>query len=419
MIKQVVADLNKTQKKTVRKWTTKNNPYKTVTRPISDHVFGSKTRHILPNSIEEHEGEPHYQVTDWLDKNEYDPHKLDYKKGITHHYADQSRKRPQKIGKVLEKTNAPDYVKKSYMNDPYRVATKATHLQTTISRHPFDVAGMSTDRGWSSCMDMTSGANRSFLHKDLENGTHVAYLHHKDDPTISHPVARIALKPYEHKGEKTILRPEAKTYGMSNPAFHKQVKNWSEKNFPAKPNVVYTKNKHVYDDDEHLTGTSKHILHHTDNSVYSKNSTKELDNIASDNKLKNMPVSYKEVEHHIPKEGSPFSFPHALVQHITHNLHSEDLPKLANHENPAARKSATERFNELSKHDQDKLLNDEYTSVRLGVSHNTSNIDHLKHLANDKSNLVAKNAVYSFIKQHGKNHPDWQHFRQKYHEIEK
>ena len=90
-------------------------------------------------------------------------------------------------------------------------------LIVVISRNPYDIAGMSTDRRWSSCMRLPDdgpsihpsihpgGAYYQHLINDIELGTLVAYLIEPTDKNIEHPYARIAIKPYQNIKDKSIV----------------------------------------------------------------------------------------------------------------------------------------------------------------------------------------------------------------------
>lgn len=182
-----------------------------------------------------------------LDKHGYDVE--DYIKGIVRN---RSNGMTIKLGKVLAKTDPSGDFLHEFNHDPNRSATRShSGFQVVISRHPHDVAGMSTDRGWTSCMDMYNGINTHYLKHDIQHGTHVAYLTHAGDDDIKNPIARIALKPWQTAGKDphTILLPENKTYGTSNEAFNYTVKNWAEENFPPRIGEEYEKNPKVYNDD--------------------------------------------------------------------------------------------------------------------------------------------------------------------------
>lgn len=64
---------------------------------------------------------------------------------------------------------------------------------------PYDVASMSTDRGWTSCMNLDGGEYCEDIEYDLWYGTIVAYLVNHNDTNIDHPIARIAIKPLVNK----------------------------------------------------------------------------------------------------------------------------------------------------------------------------------------------------------------------------
>ena len=177
----------------------------------------------------------------------------------------------EKIGSILDKTGAHDDVKKAFVNDPARSASKFTPGSTghhiVITHGALGISGASTGTSWAnqSCMDQ--GRDTSYNHKledDSRHGTHMAYLVHHDDVNgmkygePDKPIARIALKPFheeenEHHSD-TIFRPENKTYGSGSSGFEKAVGNWSVSKYPAKAGVEYTKNENVYDD----TGNTKY-----------------------------------------------------------------------------------------------------------------------------------------------------------------
>ena len=194
---------------------------------------------------------PHPDVQDHLERNGYNI--SDYRAGK----AMDQYGRETNIGKALAKTKADPSVINAFVNDPNRATAKQNvddKLHVVISRNAYDVAGMSTDRGWTSCMDMNKGSNAHYLKPAVEEGMHVAYLARKDDPELQNPLARIAMVPYNAynrdgtKAAKTILRPEKTQYGTSDSAFADTVKKWTEKNFPIQDGVIYNRNQEVYND---------------------------------------------------------------------------------------------------------------------------------------------------------------------------
>lgn len=106
-----------------------------------------------------------------------------------------------KIGKYLAKD--PD-LKKMFDSDPKRkslVNATRNHQLICISMHPYDIAGMSTDRGWVSCMNLKDGSNKRFIKQDIAGGTLIAYLIDPQDKNINKPIARCLAKPFFEKSK--------------------------------------------------------------------------------------------------------------------------------------------------------------------------------------------------------------------------
>lgn len=114
----------------------------------------------------------------------------------------------QKIGRLIAKdtipmpggdVNALDLFSK----DPIRLgknissAINSNNLSLVISNHAYDIAGMSTNRDWTSCMNIIDGDNRVYVKHDIQYGTLVAYIIDKKDTNIQQPYGRILIKPYK------------------------------------------------------------------------------------------------------------------------------------------------------------------------------------------------------------------------------
>lgn len=248
---QIVGNLNEAldeyQKKTVDFWSSLK---KSKAPEISAHAMNGEHTIYLPlKTAEDHIGEVPDDIHSHLKNHGFSiPSFHEYRAG----YATDKHGRMVTIGKALNRTKAPEELKRKFENDPVRSqSTKETKdLMVAITHHPHHVAGMSTDRGWTSCMHMYDGCNESYLKHDIMNGTHVAYLIHKDDKEIEKPIARIALKPFHANdgSNHTILRPEQNTYGSQSNHFTHTVKEWSETHFPTKEGKTYHINDNLYDD---------------------------------------------------------------------------------------------------------------------------------------------------------------------------
>lgn len=150
----------------------------------------------------------------------------DYVKGIASK-TDGGRVRQIKIGKLLSPAAA-----QVFANDPARQATKKSDQLVVISRHPYDIAGMSTDRGWRSCMNLrTHGKMTRFVPLDIEAGTVIAYLIDADDKNINRPQARMLIKPFVNilGDHQVALGIEDQIYGTAPPEFGKTVAAWVQK----------------------------------------------------------------------------------------------------------------------------------------------------------------------------------------------
>jgi hypothetical protein len=178
------------------------------------------------------------------------PTKNSYIQGFIYKKEDTVLKRPFKIGKVLSKFQDDPKVSdvlKSFIHDPMRASTKNKKLKVVISRHPYDVAGMSTDRSWTSCMNMgtkgvnypsqSDGINRRFVSNDISSGTIIAYLvsdddrHQNEKLAIKRPIARLLLKPYiDTKDVNNHAYSVERVYGTPNESFVDFVRNWVDKN---------------------------------------------------------------------------------------------------------------------------------------------------------------------------------------------
>lgn len=213
---------------------------------FSDHVFGaedsggnsSSDRVVIPLlSKDGATAIPNTKVVEHLNAHGYDVH--DYKAGHAIK-SDGSDKRPFRIGAVLNQTGATPEVKKAFESDPARrmAKNKNDDLQVVISRHRYDVAGMSTNQNWKSCQQLsptgkTDGLSDN-LKGDLREGSHVAYLCRKGDDTASNALYRIALRAYTSNSGHKIVRPSERAYPSQNNDFSHTVRHFAEENFPAK-----------------------------------------------------------------------------------------------------------------------------------------------------------------------------------------
>lgn len=204
------------------------------------------------------------------------------------------KKNPVKIGKLLQRYEADGQIevtdrkdgKKTtkwitgkpllheFKNDPIRSSNG--EFLVVISRHPYDIAGASTDRSWTSCMDLglprinypktrpNEGINRKYIPRDIEEGTLVAYVVPKNELFIGpngeekvklqKPLSRIFMKP--HKSDAGPVYTIGSRYGAPYPEFHKQIEEWISKtlNNKLKGGEKIYKNTKLYNDNDTPVG---------------------------------------------------------------------------------------------------------------------------------------------------------------------
>jgi hypothetical protein len=252
----------------------KVNLWRQWSRSDHDKVFGDKDRIVLdvppsePITSDNHKtvhagpDSPMSTIISMLHHKGY--HVEDYAAGLAYHK--DNTKRKLKIRGLLGNigiADSPSYFRskhgaqltlgQAFDADPIRAASKG-EKKIVITRNPYDVAGMSTNRGWSSCMNMVDGCNRRFLKHDIERGTLTAYLTSKDDANINRPIARINIKQFEHVGggesggKYRAWIPEATSYGTHQRDFRDIVNKWAADNYPL-GHGVYAKHVNLYDDD--------------------------------------------------------------------------------------------------------------------------------------------------------------------------
>ena len=180
-----------------------------------------------------------------------------YMQGLAYEIANPNRKLG--IGKMLARSEGQEKdisrktqlqaLKKAFDADPQRAAIRKSNKLIVISRHPYDIAGMSTDRGWKSCMNLVDGINRQYVMKDVKQGSIIAYLINADDLNVNRPLARILIKPYQEKGNPANLAMMGDAvYGTAPPEFKQQVDTWINARYNADKSGLYCLAPGLYQD---------------------------------------------------------------------------------------------------------------------------------------------------------------------------
>ena len=188
---------------------------------IHDNVFKGKSRIYVP--LEDQSSDSGEEISSTQKElqntlSQFGYEIDDYKHGLAKKSSDPSKK--IKIGKLIKDKELLN----KFANDPIRAATRqASPLEVVFSRDPIDIAGMSTDRGWVSCMDLDDGptVNNKYIPADIKNGAIIAYLIRENDKNIDNPLARILIKPYYYKNHMVLFPDNA--YGTNVAGFREVV----------------------------------------------------------------------------------------------------------------------------------------------------------------------------------------------------
>ena len=211
-------------------------------------IFNGKYRIYLPLVQSSSEVSPNTQVVYFLDKNGFSV------KDYTNNLAIDTKGREKRIGSIVAKD---PLVKKMYDNDPARQGSAVKSNQmVVISRHPYDISSMSTDRGWTSCMNLRGGnKNPHYIQIEIKAGTIIAYLVDKKDKNINNASARVLIKPFiaddtsSQNDDSIVLGIQDKVYGTATDAFTNTVIKWVDGvNLSRKMDGVFSLHPGVYDD---------------------------------------------------------------------------------------------------------------------------------------------------------------------------
>lgn len=154
-----------------------------------------------------------------------------------------------KLGKVLTKIGHEDLLIRYTTNKSKGVKDSSSGF-IVFSKHHYDIAGMSTGRDWTSCMNLETGSNRHYISCDITEGSFVLYLIDKNDLNITKPLGRILIKPFININDinDVIFFPEDRTYGSIPIELQQEIKNlFNEFNADTK-GIMYSKNEKLYND---------------------------------------------------------------------------------------------------------------------------------------------------------------------------
>jgi len=163
---------------------------------------------------------------------------IDYRQGTARK---KDKNQPIGIGKILSRENKPAL--KKIFDERLQGAIKEYNqsLLVVFSHNPEDIAASSTDRGWTSCVDLRGGAHHEQMFNKIARGGLVIYLVREDDKNIEQPLARISTRRYEDNKGNFIFVGSDICYGVKDEGFIKfandklsESNNITGKNFSSK-----------------------------------------------------------------------------------------------------------------------------------------------------------------------------------------
>lgn len=238
------------------------------TKDRYNELFQGKNRIYFPfHSNQSSHGDTYEKVNQYLSDNKYKI--LDYKSGLAVEDNPNETKEitdKQGIKRVVTKKPQPINISKVLATNPQLqneyndlrsktgVKIEKEGLSIVLSRHPYDIAGSSTGRGWTSCMNLEDGCRINYIMKDVKEGSLVAYLIKSKDAesksdSIKNPLARILIKPHEHASgsEETILAADP-VYGQDFEGFRNAVQKIVNKLNTNMKDGMYTLHPKLYQD---------------------------------------------------------------------------------------------------------------------------------------------------------------------------
>ncbi len=237
-------------------------------------IFGDDSKkHRLYFEFKESEEKTQTQkeIEDLLKKNDFEEVFYKDNKAI-------KKKQQYKIGKVLNQID-PTLLDRYKKDREFKSDEK---LLICISRHPYDVAGASTDRSWVSCMTLKLDLNKfkltqnpsegeilahttggtysnppyNYVDCDVQLGVLVAYLIKQSDKNINSPLARVLIKPYmSDVTNDIVLEAMDKVYGRvgvgeaTQKAFVSQVQTFIDEKWNKNYSGVFKHLESLYNDD--------------------------------------------------------------------------------------------------------------------------------------------------------------------------
>jgi len=158
---------------------------------------------------------------------------------------DRRKNKPRKIDKTMIDSlswTELDRLIDAVASDRVREGSGASNadMALVISRHPLDIAAMSTDRPWNSCTNLggpnrhtgrhdSRGSNADRVMEGVKYGMLVAYAIHSHDGNIHRPLCRVNIMPFVNSQDKDDIVLDitsGKNYGKWPAGFEYMLRKW-------------------------------------------------------------------------------------------------------------------------------------------------------------------------------------------------
>lgn len=415
--KLLIETLTTYQKKLVNKYPKSQN-----LEELSDHIWNSDHPDIRKIdedtiSIPYHPGKitlnTHPMVIDYLKSKGHRIDDSDHTYAYVKHPNRESFSRVR-TGKLLSERKDLQDLHRDTLNSATRNYSDHEIIikrpKTAIGR--YDVAGMSTDKNWTSCMRMpdggvdSGGSKSCILPKDIELGTHVAYLVKKGTTKPNtelenkNVVARIAIKKFVSSDGHNVLVPDREYPSKSTDSpFHDSVSRFFDSHGGYKKNVLYHLHSELYDDGKHNhMSIDPDTAHNLDRDTLS----------AVIDKTKDPEVLHKLSKHHDPEiryaitrnsythhktlhelRNDPIDYIRTSVAYHE-NTHPDTLHDMSHHKDDDVRYVVANNKNTRSDTLHD-MRHDKHKDVRIAIARNiNSHPDTLHDMRHDENDLVIR-----------------------------
>jgi hypothetical protein len=142
-------------------------------------------------------------------------------------YSEKDNYEPNKDFFVTNIKRKYQEINNSFINSKYRTNKNYFNdLKVVISQDPHDLAKMSYERDWTSCMELGKGSRHEDLFCEVSSGGLIAYLVKGSDLEIEEPLARIHIRRLVGLDGTNLAKAEQAVYGNDVPGFEELVNAW-------------------------------------------------------------------------------------------------------------------------------------------------------------------------------------------------